>query len=210
MSRDNSIFFREPDFPHAAWADLLSLYDSAAHPIDELDSKHLITHKWTIQTRDGRVLWIDLMRLDPSRHSFPRGYHWRIGLHCHSGIPNWLLYAIPILACVRFSNVILWDPHPPKGFVSCEAEGILRRAREVVPTRCDPDDLVLHGYSNNQDPMWPCVIEKQTFTSADPETRNAAEVFCREMRADFGEPITDLANSKRIHAARRWLGFLKW
>jgi hypothetical protein len=44
MRRDNDIFFRNAEFPHDRWADLLSIYDATEYPTSQLDHKHLISH----------------------------------------------------------------------------------------------------------------------------------------------------------------------
>lgn len=185
MSRDNDIFFNTETFPHKEWMDLLALYDAVERPIDDLDRKHLITHKWWIPTADNSGVHLDLKKLNPDRHIYPKGYRWRIGIHASTGtLSEWFLYAIPIIACVRFTDTIFWDPHPPIGFVTCDVDGIVQRAETVVPTRCKVKLLSRYGYTDGKT-MWPTALSDRSVSVPAEMTQQVALAYCKELEADF-------------------------
>jgi hypothetical protein len=210
MSRDNSIFFKGDTFPHAEWAKLLALYGAKQSPIDDLDRRHRITHKWWFPTADESVVHLDLKDLKDilGRYYFPDGYRWRIGIHASTGTSTeWFIYAIPIIAAVRFSDTIFMDGHS-NGFVTCDLDGILLRAERVVPTRCDVEKLAEFGYIDGTS-MWPSVVEERATAPPSPQTREVALRFCTEANADF-YPEIGRPNNQRMHTERRWLDFFKW
>lgn len=208
MSRDNRIFFKGDLFPHAEWAQLLALYGAKQSPLDDLDRRHAITHRWWFVTADESTLILTLKDLKQARgrHYFPDGYRWVIGLHAHTGTSTeWFIYAFPMIAAVRLSDTIFMDGHA-NGFVTCDLDGIVLRAERVVPTRCDVEKLAEFGYVDGTS-MWPSVIERRTGAPPSRQTREVARRFCIEADADFYPEIG--RPNRRMHTERRWLGFFK-
>jgi hypothetical protein len=200
VSRDSHIFFTGDAFPHPTWSELLALYDASERPIDDFDRRRRITHKWWFPTADESGVHLTLRELSPERRDcFPRGFRWCVSIHASTGTTSeWFLYAIPILAAVRFPDTIFLD----YCFVTCDVEGILLRAARVVPTRCKVEDLVKFGYTDGET-MWPAVLSERKAPPPTEQTREAARQFCVESNAGF-YPEIGKPNSQRMHSEGKW------
>ena len=200
MSRDSHIFFTGDVFPHTAWSELLALYGASERPIDDLDRRHRITHNWWFSTADESGVCLTLREYSPElRDCFPKGYRWRVSIHASTGTTSeWFIYAIPILAAVRFPETIFLD----FSFVTCDVEGILLRAARVVPTRCNVEELIRFGYVDGES-MWPTVLAERKAHPPTEETRNVARQFCVDSKTDF-YPEIGKPNSRPMSSEREW------
>jgi hypothetical protein len=201
MSRDSHIFFTGDAFPHLAWSELLALYDASERPIDNFDRKRRITHKWWFPTADESEVHLTLRELSLERRDcFPRGFRWRVSIHASTGTTSeWFIYAIPILAAVRFPDTIFCD----YSFVTCDLEGILLRAARVVPTRCDVEKLTRFGYIDG-DSMWPTVLSERKAHPPTEQTREAARQFCADDKYAEFYPEIGNPNNQPMHAEGWW------
>jgi hypothetical protein len=199
MSRDSHIFFTGDSFPHTAWSELLALYDASEEAIDGFDRRRRIVRRWCLPTADESQVYVDLREFEPGlRVCFPKGYRWRVRIHASTGTSSeWFLYAIPILAGVRFRDTIFLD----YCFVTCDLDGILLRASRVVPTRCDVADLARFGYIDG-DSMWPSVLTERKVRPPTERTQEIARQYCcekTEFYPEIGSP-----HGRPLRAGEEW------